>query len=632
MTLPEGRLPVVASSDRPVLLMVTMLAGEPVGTLGGSARASWSPFWSLLGGFAVIVVVLFAVGRPSERPWPLVQPLSRVPNGLTRVTRIPGWAGVAIGMALYGLLVAGQGFYADVSWHIALGRDEDLLTAPHAGILLGLVMILGGAVLGTFVATFERVEGISVGALRVPPSLVPLWALGVGAVAGFPLDEIWHRAYGVDVTMWSPTHMLMILGATFTGLAAWLILAGSGVRPTDGPWGRGAHVVCGWLTIQGFLAPMGEFTFGVPQFSLLFAPILVCLAGMGLLAFRLVHGRFWTLGLVVVNFLLQMGGSFGGDDNPVKTRFSATFLASAVVVELAAALLGTTNRARLAVASGLGIGTVGLAAEWAWNQDAWQPWDGALLPEAAVLATIAAVGAAVLGVTFARAIDGDREARAVPTVGVVVAAVACLAVILIPMRRPTGDVTADVRLESAGEGRVIVTATVSPADAADDAYWFQATAWQGGGLELADMEPTGRPGEYRSEDPVPVDGLWKSLLRLHRGAEMMAIPIYLPADPEIDEPEIPAVDRAAQFESERDYLLRETHDGSAWLSPLVHLFLLAVCASWAAAFVYAVRAGTRDGDDRRATTREPRSVATVATSAAGTGVAAAAQAAPPSPA
>ena len=73
---------------------------------------------------------------------------------------------------------------------------------------------------------------------------------------------------------------------------------------------------------------------------------------------------------------------------------------------------------------------------------------------------------------------------------------------------------------------------------------------------------------------MPVDGLWKSLLRLHRGAEMMAVPIYLPADPEIDEPEIPAVDKVAPFESERDYLLRETHDGNAWLSPLVHLLLV----------------------------------------------------------
>ena len=613
--------------------MVTMIAaGEPVGTLGGSALASWAPFWTMVAVLGGISVVLFVVGRPSTPSWPLLQPLSRIPNGLTRITRIPGWAAVAIGMALYGLLIAGQGFYADVSWHIALGRDDDLFTAPHAGILLGLVLIVGGAVLGTVIATFERVDGIEVGALRVPPSLVPLWALGLGAVAGFPLDELWHRAYGVDVTMWSPTHMLMILGATFTGMAAWLILAGSGVRPTDGPWGRGAHVVCGWLTLQGLLAPMGEFTFGVPQFSLLFAPILVSMAaGLGLLAFRLVHGAWWTLGLVAVNLALQVTSAFGGDESPVTERFGATFLASAVVVEVAARLLGTTHRTRLALVTGVGIGTIGLAAEWAWNQDARQAWTSALLPEAVLLATIAAVGAAVLGVTFSRAIDGDRGARPVAPIGVVLAAVACLAVIVLPMRRPTGDVTADIRLEPALSTTVFVTATLSPPDAADDAYWFQTSAWQGGGLELADMRPTGETGEYRSESPVPVDGLWKSLLRLHRGAEMMAIPIYLPADPEIGEPEIPAVDKVAPFESERDYLLRETHDGNAWLSPLVHLLLIAVCASWAAAFTYAVRqgAGDRDGGARKPA---PRSAAAAEASAGVTGGAAAGPAAPPSPA
>jgi hypothetical protein len=610
-----------------------MVAGEPTGTLGGSALASWTPFWMLVGSFVAIVGVLFAVGRPSEPAWPMLRPLSRVPNGLTRITRIPGWAATAIGMSLYGLLVAGQGFYADVSWHIALGRDEQLFTAPHAGILLGLVMILGGAVLGTLVATFERVDGLSVGALRVPHSLLPLWALGCGAVLGFPLDEVWHRAYGVDVTMWSPTHMLMILGATFTGLAAWLVLADAGVRPTDGAWGRAAHIVCGWLTVQGLLAPMGEFTFGVPQFSLLFAPILVSLAaGLGLLAFRLVHGPWWTLGLVVVNFVLQVSGfvDFGGDQDPVDTRFGATFLASALVVELAARFVGTADRTRLAVVTGLGIGTLGLAAEWAWSQDAWQPWTSALLPEALLLAIVGAVGAAVLGVTFARAIDDHTEARPVPTVGVVLAGLACLAVILVPMRRPTGDVTADVHLEG-GDGIAYVVATLSPADAADDAYWFQASAWQGGGLELAAMEPTGAPGEFQSARPVPVDGHWKTLLRLHRGSEMMAVPVYLPADPEIDEPEIPAVDRVASFESERDYLLRETHDGSAWLSPLVHLLLVAIVATWVAAFAVAVRhgAGRRGGD---ATTPGRRSAAAAGASAAATGAAAAARGAPPSPA
>jgi hypothetical protein len=574
--------------------MVTMLAtaaqSDP-GTLGGSALASWTPFWGLVVVFLIAVAGLFAYGRPSERPWPLLRPLSRIPNGIERLTGVPGWAGVSIGTALYGLLVAGQGFYSDVAWHIALGRDDQLLTAPHSGILLGLVMILGGAVLGTIVATFDGVDGVKVGALRVPRSLVPLWALGLGAVAGFPLDEVWHQEYGVDVTMWSPTHMLMILGATFTGVAAWLVLAESGVRATDGPWGRGLHLVCGWLSVQGLLAPQGEFTFGVPQFNLLFSPILVCLAaGLGLVAFRLVHGRWWLLGFVVVNFFLQFSGflDFGGDDSPVETRFGATFLASAAVVELVAWLAGTADRTRFALLSGLGIGTIGRAGEYAWNSDAWQPWTGNLFPEALVLGVVAATGAAVLGATLARALERDRAGAALPRSLVLAAAAGCIAVLVVPMRRPTGDVEAALRLEPAGEGLVTVVATLTPANAAEDASWFQATAWQGGGLELADMEPTGRPGEYRSEEPVPVTGKWKTLVRLHRGAEMMAVPVFLPADPEIDEVEIPAVDRTARFATERDYLLRETHDGSSWLSPVVHLGLAAVAAGWALAFTFAV--------------------------------------------
>jgi hypothetical protein len=577
--------------------MVTMIGqitqNGPSGTLGGSALASWTPFWGLVIVFAALVAGAFLLGRPAARPWPMLQPLSRIPSGLTRVTGIPGWAAVSIGMALYGLLVAGQGFYSDVSWHIALGRDDKLMTAPHSGILLGLVMILGGAVLGTLVATFDGVDGIRLGALRVPRSLLPLWALGLGAVSGFPLDEIWHREYGVDVTMWSPTHMLMILGATFTGMAAWLILAESGVRPSDGRWGRGAHVVCGWLTLQGLLAPQGEFTFGVPQFSLLFSPILICLAaGLGLVAFRLVHGKWWTLGLAVVNFALQTTSllNLGSEDGgPVDTRFAATFLASAVVVELAAGVLGTERRLRLAVVSGLGIGTIGLAGEWAWNADAWQPWTSALLPEVVPLGIVAAMGAAVLGVAFARAITRDQSSRALPGLVVALAALACLTVLVLPMRRPTGNVEAAIHLEPAGDGAVYVKAALSPLDAAADAYWFQASAWQGGGLELAEMEPTGIPGEYRSAAPVPVDGHWKTLLRLHRGAEMMALPVYLPADPSIDEPEIPAVDRTAQFQSEREFLLRETHTGNGWLSPVIHLTLLAVGALWALAFTIAVR-------------------------------------------
>lgn len=557
------------------------------GTLGGSALASWTPLWVLLGGFAMVVAVLAVRGRPNP-DWGRLAMLSRAPDSLRRLTGIPGWAASAIGTALFGLFVAGQGFYADVAWHIALGRDKNLFTAPHAGILIGLVLILAGAVLGTLTATLDRVPGtLRVGGLRVPRSLVPLWALGAGAIAGFPIDEIWHRAYGVDVTMWSPTHMLMILGATFTGLAVWLILADAGVTPDSSRWGRGLHVACAWLTLQGLVAPLGEFSFGVPQFSLLFAPALLCLAsGLALVAMRIVLGRGWTLGIVVVSFALMAGG----DSGPVTTRHVGTFLASAACVELAGLVVGTERRVRFALVSGLGVGTVGLAGEWWWNQDAYQPWTTALLPEAAVLGVVLAVAGAVLGAGYARAVAVERvPTRSVPGRAVAVAAAVAVITILVLLPRGTGSVTASVHVEGAGDGRAFVEATLSPVSAADNAYWFQAEAWQGGGLELADMAPTGVSGVYRSTRAVPVDGHWKTLLRLHRSGQMMALPIYLPADPSIAAPQIVAVDRTAPFESERRYLLRETHSGNGWLSPLVHGFLVVVCALWALAFFSATR-------------------------------------------
>ena len=63
----------------------------------------------------------------------------------------------------------------------------------------------------------------------------------------------------------------------------------------------------------------------------------------------------------------------------------------------------------------------------------------------------------------------------------------------------------------------------------------------------------------------------------------MTVPVFLPADPDIGEPEISAVDREGPFESEREYLLRETVDGNRWLSPVVHAGLVLVCAAWACA-------------------------------------------------
>ncbi|HEX4902315.1 MAG TPA: hypothetical protein VFV42_05870 [Acidimicrobiales bacterium] len=594
---------------------VSVLAAES-GTLGGSALASWTPITSLLVGYLVVVGVLWWLGgaRDDDR-FPLGI-LQRIGRGLTRITGIPGWAAIAVGQSLFALLVAGVGFYSDVAWHIALGRDDELFTAPHTGILLGLVGILSAAVFGTIVATLDGWErGWRVAGFRVPWSMLPLGALGVGAVSGFPMDEVWHAAFGVDVTMWSPTHMLMILGASFTGLAGWLVLADAGVRPGDSGWSRFLHGLAAWLTLQGLVASQGEFSFGVPQFAQVFQPMLISMAaGLGLVAIRIVLGPGRAL-LIAVVYAVTQFAQLGPSGGPVDTRHGATFVVSALVIEAVARWLGTQQRLRFAVASGLGIGTIGLAGEWAWNAGAHQPWGASLVPYAVATSVVGAVGCAVLGAGFATAFPWARAGRPLSRVAVGAGLALAVVPVLWFLPRGVGEVRADVTLERVGvttfgaeeveaEG-AFVTVELTPADAAEDAHWFQASSWQGGGLVLAEMEEV-EPGVYRSEAPVPIDGLWKTIVRLHRaGDELMAVPIWFPEDTEIDEPEIPAEDRTIDFAAETQYLLRETEEGDTpWLSPIVHGYLALTAAGWFAAFAIGVRRIGGTGVPARAAPRD----------------------------
>ena len=542
----------------------------------------WRPLFALLAGYGAIVVAL-AVSGKQKRGFGPTYILPRISSSLERLTGIPGWAAAAIGTGCFGVLVAGMGFYNDVAWHVSLGRDQVLFTAPHTAIVIGLFLIFAAAIVGTVMARLEGFQGgLLVRDLRIPWSMLALGLFGGSALAGFPLDDIWHRFYGIDVTMWSPTHLLMILGAAFSPLASWLALAEAGVRPSDGRWQRGVYVAVAVMTLLGLTAAQGEFSFGVPQFQQLYHPILIAVAaGIALTTTRLVIGRWWAVAVALIGVGIGTGNLFGRQTS----RPAALYVTCAVAVELAGLLFGIERRLRFAVASGLGIATIGLAGEWAWNQDAFQRWTTALFPDAIVLGLLAAVGAAVIGVAFGSSTRHERTMRGVV---VVVAGVVLLFCLAWPLPRTNIDARVQVRLTRVADDEVRVTARVDPADAAEGARWFQAMAWQGGGMVAVDMKERS-PGVYESEGPVPVGGRWKTVLRLQKGTATSSTPIWFPKDAAIGAPEIPAVDRTAAFELEQKYLLREQHSGAGWFAPLVYAALLFVAALWTGGVVLAAR-------------------------------------------
>jgi hypothetical protein len=561
------------------MILATSASPGPLG--------DWRPLLAMLAGFFAVVAALAVLGgRREGETFSSTLLLPRVSRGLERVTKIPGWAAAAVGQGSFGLLIAGMGFYNDVAWHVRLGRDKNLFTAPHTAIVVGLFMIFTSAIVGTLIANADGVDvGFKIRNWRIPYSMLALGLLGGSALSGFPLDDLWHRFYGIDVTMWSPTHLLMIVGASLSPIATWLALAEAKVSPRDGAWARGLHVTVAMCALLGLASTQGEFEFGVPQFQQLYHPILIALAaGLALTAARLVLGRFWPflIGAMAAFFGTGGGSLFAQSDS--FARSSALFIFSAAAVELAALLVGTKHRIRYAIVCGIGVGTLGLAGEWWWNRHAFQPWTTNLLPDAAILGLVTAIGAAVLGTAFATAILRERGVMRPAVIAVAFAMVLFSLAWALP--RKGSDVTAQVSLRHVGSSKVIVTAHLEPANAADHARWFQTMSWQGGGFEVANMKQT-QPGVWVSSKAMPVGGPWKTMLRLHRGAEMSAIPIWMPGDLAIGAPEIPAVDKTAQFKLETQYLLREQHGGPGWFSMAVLALLALIAVLWIGSFVLA---------------------------------------------
>ena len=563
---------------------------------------SWIPLIGLWIAYGGAVVALLALGRGAltldPRTWAI-----RISNSLERLTKIPGWAAAMVGTSTFGLLVAGVGFCSDVRWHVSLGRDDALFTAPHTAIVLGLMTIFGSAFIGEFFATATKANvgvRIPVIGIRVPYSALAMGLIGFCALSGFPMDELWHKAYGIDVTMWSPTHLLMIVGAAVSPLASWLALGEAGVSPERSRWATGVHIAVGSFALLGLTAVQGEFAFGVPQFQQLYHPLLYALAaGFALTAVTMVVRRWWApLIVAAVGVVVGAGDQFA-EAAQSEPRSASLYIAAGIAVAVAGRIFGVERRARYAVASGVAVGTVGLAGEWLWSQGGHQPWGSPMIVEAIVYATVTGVVAAFLGVAFAAAVRREPVGLSVRTLAV--AGLVLLVALALPLPRRGLDARAKIDVERRGDSAHL-TVTVTPAEAAENARWFQTIAWQGGGFVSSDMVPTGERGVYRTKEPVPVVRDWKTLVRLHKGASMVAAPVWLPADPEISASEIAAVDKAVPFRTEQRFLLREQNDvsGPAWFAIAIYLVLAAIASAWVFALVAAGRSITRSVGTPRA--------------------------------
>ena len=135
--------------------------------------------------------------------------------------------------ALWGLLAAkivgGWGLGWDIRWHLMIGRDSFWIP-PHVMTYFSVAV---AAILSLGVLALET--GSARGRPALPPGSVKVaglvgsrgfhlawWGIALTILAA-PIDDLWHRLFGIDVTLWSPPHLLGLAGAQVNTLACVLI-------------------------------------------------------------------------------------------------------------------------------------------------------------------------------------------------------------------------------------------------------------------------------------------------------------------------------------------------------------------------------------------------------------------------
>jgi hypothetical protein len=563
-----------------------------IGTLAGMVAA----------GIAAWVIIGHREGR--------IQLLRKLGAFGERVSGLPGWVAVPISVHGGGLIIAVFGMYWDIATHIDAGRDEGpFANASHYFILVGLGMIFLAGALACAMPDRKPSDA----AVRLPRGMqAPLGGVliiicAAVALSAFPLDDMWHRIFGQDVTLWGPTHLLLFGGAALTVLGAFvLVLEGRRAMPREQIKTKSAMFLRRFSVVGfagAFLIALstfqGEFDYAVPQFRLIWHPILLMLAaGFALTAVRVHLGRGGALLAVafflVIRGLLTLIVSPGFEHTTIHFPL---YIVEALMVELVALRVKPEQTVRFGVIAGAAIGTVGLAAEWAWSHIWWTvEWPSTLLPEAAIAGFIAAVGAGVLGARAGRAVTAEPGLPPVARWATPLAALAVLGVCVYAAPISKGDqITANVQLREVIPGKeraVEVTARLTPPDAADDAHWFLITAWQGeeGRSVVSPMKEIA-PGVWRSQEPLPVHGKWKSTLRLHEGNAVQGMAIYFPEDKAVPAKEIPATASFTRpFMEDKELLQREQKpDASPALQTVGYLIVLLIAIILIGSIVWGLR-------------------------------------------
>lgn len=111
---------------------------------------------------------------------------------------------------IIGALLAVCGTYWDIRYHIDVGRDSFWIP-PHLMVYSGIII----GFFGSLLALWKTRQIHKPFSKKLSFAILLIVASGLLQISGAPIDDWWHRMFGLDVTVWSPPHLLLI----FAGFA-----------------------------------------------------------------------------------------------------------------------------------------------------------------------------------------------------------------------------------------------------------------------------------------------------------------------------------------------------------------------------------------------------------------------------
>jgi len=274
----------------------------------------------------------------------------------------------------------------DISWHRSIGRDT-FWTPAH--ICIHICGVLAGISCGYLIlsTTFNRRSplrdcSVNLWGFRGPlGAFIAAWG-GIAMITSAPFDNWWHDAYGLDVKILSPPHMVLALGILAVHVGGLMLILGQ-MNRADGQlrsrlrsmflYVGGCTIVCLSIVQMEITQRVFMHTAHFYYLVALVAPLILCGVGRasqykwGATATAGVYMAFvFVMGRILPLFPAEpkLGPVYYPVHQFVPPEFPLLLIVPAFVLDLIWARTARWGMLRQAVASGTAFVAAYAAVQW----------------------------------------------------------------------------------------------------------------------------------------------------------------------------------------------------------------------------------------------------------------------------